>query len=322
MKIVVLDGYTLNPGDLDWSGLQALGPCRIYDRTSLQEEQEAIDRIKDAEIVITNKTPLTEHVFASCPAIKYVGVLATGYNVVDVKAAKKRGIPVTNIPTYGTASVGQFAIALLLEICHHIGHHNEAVHSGKWENHTDWCFWDYPLIELEGKTMGIVGYGRIGQTTGKVAQALGMNVLAYSPHKKESLESDSLKYVELEELFCQADVIALHCPLFPETEGLINKDSISKMKDGVIILNNSRGQLIVEQDLADALNSGKVAAAGLDVVSMEPIQKDNPLLKAENCIITPHISWAPRESRKRLMDIAVSNLKAFLEGTPVNVVNE
>lgn len=322
MKIVVLDGYTLNPGDLDWSGLQALGPCRIYDRTSLQEEQEAIDRIKDAEIVITNKTPLTEHVFASCPAIKYVGVLATGYNVVDVKAAKKRGIPVTNIPTYGTASVGQFAIALLLEICHHIGYHNEAVHSGKWENHTDWCFWDYPLIELEGKTMGIVGYGRIGQTTGKVAQALGMNVLAYSPHKKESLESDSLKYVELEELFCQADVIALHCPLFPETEGLINKDSISKMKDGVIILNNSRGQLIVEQDLADALNSGKVAAAGLDVVSMEPIQKDNPLLKAENCIITPHISWAPRESRKRLMDIAVSNLKAFLEGTPVNVVNE
>ena len=322
MKIVVLDGYTLNPGDLDWSGLQALGPCRIYDRTSLQEEQEEIDRIKDAEIVITNKTPLTEHVFASCPAIKYVGVLATGYNVVDVKAAKKRGIPVTNIPTYGTASVGQFAIALLLEICHHIGHHNEAVHSGKWENHTDWCFWDYPLIELEGKTMGIVGYGRIGQTTGKVAQALGMNVLAYSPHKKESLESDSLKYVELEELFCQADVIALHCPLFPETEGLINKDSISKMKDGVIILNNSRGQLIVEQDLADALNSGKVAAAGLDVVSMEPIQKDNPLLKAENCIITPHISWAPRESRKRLMDIAVSNLKAFLEGTPVNVVNE
>ncbi len=322
MKIVVLDGYTLNPGDLDWSGLQALGPCRIYDRTSLQEEQEAIDRIKDAEIVITNKTPLTEHVFASCPAIKYVGVLATGYNVVDVKAAKKRGIPVTNIPTYGTASVGQFAIALLLEICHHIGHHNEAVHSGKWENHTDWCFWDYPLIELEGKTMGIVGYGRIGQTTGKVAQALGMNVLAYSPHKKESLESDSLKYVELEELFCQADVIALHCPLFPETEGLINKDSISKMKDGVIILNNSRGQLIVEQDLADALNSGKVAAAGLDVVSTEPIQKDNPLLKAKNCIITPHISWAPRESRKRLMDIAVSNLKAFLEGTPVNVVNE
>lgn len=322
MKIVVLDGYTLNPGDLDWSGLQALGPCRIYDRTSLQEEQEAIDRIKDAEIVITNKTPLTEHVFASCPAIKYVGVLATGYNVVDVKAAKKRGIPVTNIPTYGTASVGQFAIALLLEICHHIGHHNEAVHSGKWENHTDWCFWDYPLIELEGKTMGIVGYGRIGQTTGKVAQALGMNVLAYSPHKKESLESDSLKYVELEELFCQADVIALHCPLFPETEGLINKDSISKMKDGVIILNNSRGQLIVEQDLADALNSGKVAAAGLDVVSTEPIQKNNPLLKAKNCIITPHISWAPRESRKRLMDIAVSNLKAFLEGTPVNVVNE
>ncbi len=321
MKIVVLDGYTLNPGDLDWSSLEALGECRIYDRTSLQEEQETVDRIKDAEIVLTNKTPITEHIFDSCPDIKYVGVLATGYNIVDVKAAKERGIPVTNIPTYGTASVGQFAIALLLEICHHIGHHNEAVHSGRWQKNTDWCFWDYPLIELEGKTMGIIGYGRIGQRTGRAAQALGMQVLAYSPHKREHPENESFRYAEMEEIFTQSDVIALHCPLFPETEGLINKNSISRMKDGVIILNNSRGQLIVEQDLADALNCGKVAAAGLDVVSTEPIRKDNPLLKARNCIITPHISWAPRESRKRLLDIAVSNLKAFLEGAPVNVVN-
>ena len=321
MKIVVLDGYTLNPGDLDWSGLEALGECRIYDRTPYEDEQETINRIKDAEIVLTNKTPLTENIFASCPGIKYVGVLATGYNIVDVKAAGKRKIPVTNIPAYGTASVGQFAIGLLLEICHHIGHHNEAVHSGKWTNHTDWCFWDYPLIELEGKTMGIIGYGRIGQMTGRVAQALGMKVLAYSPHKKESLENGSCRYAELEEIFSQSDVIALHCPLFPETEGLINKDSISRMKDGVIILNNSRGQLIVEQDLADALNSGKVAAAGLDVVSTEPVQTDNPLLRAKNCIITPHISWAPKASRKRLMDLAVSNMKAFLEGSTVHVVN-
>lgn len=322
MKIVVLDGYTLNPGDLDWKGLEAIGECTVYDRTSLTDVQEVIDRIGDAEIVFTNKTPLPKVVFESCPNIRYVGVLATGYNVVDVEAAKEHGVPVTNIPTYGTDAVGQFAIALLLEICHHIGHHNEAVHSGKWENNADWCFWDYPLIELAGKTMGIIGYGRIGQATGRIAQALGMKVLAYDAYKNMALENLNMKYAELDELFAQSDVIALHCPLFPETQGIINKENIAKMKDGVIIINNSRGPLIAEQDLADALNCGKVAGAGLDVVSTEPIKNDNPLLKAKNCIITPHISWAPKESRKRLMDIAVDNLQAFVKGAPVNVVNK
>ena len=271
MKIVVLDGYCLNPGDLDWKGLEALGECIVYDRTSLTDMEEVISRIGDADIVYTNKTPMPREVFEKCPNIRFVGVLATGYNVVDVNTAKEKGIPVANIPTYGTASVGQFAIALLLEICHHVGHHNQVVHEGKWESNPDWCFWDYPLIELDGKNMGIIGYGRIGQATGKIAQALGMKVLAYDAYKNPALENENCRYVELDELLSQSDVIALHCPLFPETEGIVNKENIAKMKDGVIILNNSRGPLIVEQDLVDALNSGKVAAAGLDVVSTEPI---------------------------------------------------
>ena len=321
MKIVVLDGYTLNPGDLDWKGLESLGECKVYDRTSLTDVGETIQRVGDAEVVYTNKTPMPKEVFDKCPNIKFVGVLATGYNVVDVEAAREKGIIVTNIPTYGTAAVGQFAIALLLEICHHIGHHSEAVHEGRWETNLDWCFWDYPLIELDSKKMGIIGYGRIGQATGRIAQALGMKVLAYDAYKNPALESETCEYTELDTLLAESDVIALHCPLFPETEHIINKESIARMKDGVIILNNSRGPLIEEQDLTDALNSGKVAAAGLDVVSTEPIKGDNPLLGAKNCFITPHISWAPKESRKRLMDIAVNNLNEFLAGNPVNVVN-
>lgn len=321
MKIVVLDGYTLNPGDLDWNGLKELGSCVIYDRTSLKDTKEVIERIGDAEIVYTNKTPISEEVFAACPHIQFVGVLATGYNVVDVDAAKKKGIAVSNIPTYGTAAVGQFAIALLLEVCHHIGHHNQAVQEGRWENNQDWCFWDYPLIELAGKTIGIVGFGRIGQSTGRIAKALGMEILAHDTFESES-GREIATYTDIDTLFATSDVIALHCPLFPETEGIINKANIAKMKDGVIILNNSRGPLIVEEDLKDALNDGKVAAAGVDVVSTEPIRGDNPLLGAKNCIITPHISWAPKESRKRLMDIAVNNLKTFLEGSPVNIVNK
>lgn len=322
MKIVVLDGYTLNPGDLDWNLMEELGTCTVYDRTSLTDVQETIDRIDDAEVVFTNKTPIPKAVFDACPSIKFVGVLATGYNVVDVDTAREKGIPVSNIPTYGTAAVGQFAIALLLEICHHIGHHSEAVHHGKWESNPDWCFWDYPLIELDGKTIGIIGYGRIGQATGRIAQALGMKVLAYDAYQNPSLETETCKYVDLDTVFNESDVIALHCPLFPETEGIINKENIAKMKDGVIIINNSRGPLIVEEDLAEALNSGKVAAAGLDVVSTEPIKGNNPLLKAKNCIITPHISWAPKESRLRLMQIAVNNLKTFIDGETVNVVNK
>ncbi len=321
MKIVVLDGYTLNPGDLNWKSMEVLGEVQVYDRTSLTDVNEAIKRIGDAEAVFTNKTPMPAELFAACPNLKYVGVLATGYNVVDTEAAREKGVTVTNIPSYGTAAVGQFAIALLLEICHHIGHHNEAVHAGKWEQNPDWCFWDYPLVELAGKTMGIIGFGRIGRSTGQIAQALGMNLLVYDAFKNTALESETCRYAELDEVFSNSDVIVLHCPLFPETEGIINKENIEKMKDGVILINNSRGPLIREQDLADALNSGKVAAAGLDVVSAEPVRGDNPLLKAKNCILTPHISWAPKESRKRLMDIAVENLIRFQHGTPVNVVN-
>ena len=321
MKIVILDGYTENPGDLSWEGLEKLGDLTVYDRTSLTDVQEVIDRIGDAEIVFTNKTPMPREVFDTCTNIRYVGVLATGYNVVDVDAAKEKNISVCNIPTYGTAAVGQFAIALLLEICHHVGHHDKAVHEGRWENNPDWCFWDYPLIELDGKVMGIIGYGRIGQATGRIAQALGMKVLAYDAYRNPALESETCQYADLDEVLAKSDVIALHCPLFSETEGMINRESIAKMKDGVIILNNSRGPLIVEKDLAEALNSGKVAAAGLDVVSTEPIKGENPLLKAKNCILTPHISWAPKESRQRLMDIAVDNLEMFLKGKVQNAVN-
>lgn len=320
MKIVVLDGYTENPGDLSWEGLEALGELTVYDRTSLTDDAEIISRIGDAKVVFTNKTPIDARVIDSCQQMQYIGVLATGYNIVDVGAAKERGVTVTNIPTYGTASVSQFAIALLLEICHHIGHHDGAVRAGRWENNPDWCFWDYPLIELAGKTIGIIGFGRIGQSTGKTAKALGMKVVAYDEYPNDSGRAIA-DYVPLDSLFTKSDVIALHCPLFPSTERIINKDSIAKMKDGVIIINNSRGPLIAEQDLADALNSGKVYAAGLDVMSSEPIRGDNPLLKAKNCIITPHISWAPKESRQRLMNIAAENLIAFIDGKPVNVVN-
>ncbi len=320
MKIVVLDGYTENPGDLSWGALEALGELTVYDRTSLTDEAEIISRIGDAEAVYTNKTPITRHIIDACPNMGFIGVLATGYNVVDYVYAREKNIPVCNIPTYGTAAVGQFAIAMLLEICHHVAHHSEAVHQGRWESNADWCFWDYPLIELVDKTMGIIGFGRIGQQTGRIAKAMGMNILAY-----DSFQSDSGReigtYVDLDTLLAQSDVIAIHCPLFPETQGIINKETIAKMKDGVILLNNSRGPLIVEQDLADALNSGKIYAAGLDVVSTEPIRGDNPLLQAKNCIITPHISWAPKESRQRIMDCAVSNLQAYQNGAPVNVVN-
>ena len=316
-KIVVLDGYTLNPGDLSWEDLKNLGDLKVYDRTP---PEEVVARIGDAEIVFTNKTLLTAEVLDACPGIRFIGVLATGYNVVDTAAARARNIPVTNVPTYGTDAVGQYAIALLLEICHHVAHHADAVRSGRWTRSQDFCFWDYPLIELSGKTMGIIGFGRIGQSTGRIAKALGMRVIAVDKNPNPS-GAEIAEYVSLDELLAEADVISLHCVLTPETQGIIRKETIEKMKPGVILLNNSRGPLIVEQDLADALQSGKVYAAGLDVVSIEPIRADNPLLNAPNCLITPHISWAPKESRKRLMDIAVGNLAAFLKGEPVNVVN-
>lgn len=319
MKIVVLDGYTLNPGDITWEELEKLGELKVYDRS---EEELIIKRVGDAEVVFTNKTPLSKVALKKMTNLKFIGVLATGYNIVDVDAAKELGIVVTNIPTYGTDAVSQMAIALLLGICHHVGEHSESVKRGEWANSLDWCYWKYPLIELAGKTIGIIGYGRIGQGTGKIAQALGMNVIAYDQYKNQSLESNTMKYVELDELMAKSDVITLHCPLFESTKGIINKSTISKMKDGVKIINNSRGPLIVEEDLAEALNSGKVGAAAVDVVSTEPIKMDNPLLKAKNCIITPHISWAPKESRERLMNIAIENLKQFLAGNSVNVVNK
>lgn len=319
MKIVVLDGYTLNPGDISWEGFKEFGEITVYDRT---KREEVVERIGDAQIVYTNKTPITKETLEACENVEFIGVLATGYNVVDVDAAKEKNIPVANIPTYGTASVSQYTIALLLEMCHHIGAHSESVKRGEWTSNPDWTYWNYPLIELAGKTMGIIGFGRIGQDTGKLAQALGMKVLAFDSYQNKELESDTCRYVDLDTLLTESDVIALHCPLFPSTEGIINKESIAKMKDGVMIINDSRGPLIIEEDLRDALNSGKVAGAALDVVSSEPIQEDNPLLQAKNVIITPHIAWAPVESRTRLMALAVENLKAYIDGTPQNIVNK
>ena len=319
MKIVILDGYTENPGDLSWEGFEAMGDLTVYDRTT--DHSQIAARIGDAEIILTNKTPVSREVIDACPRLKYIGLLATGYNVVDVKAAKEAGIIVTNIPTYGTDAVSQYAIALLLELCHHIGEHSDCVKRGDWTKNQDWCFWNHPLIELAGKTIGIIGFGRIGQGTARIAQALGMKVLAYDTYQNPQLVSETCTYASLDQVFASSDVIALHCPLFPETEGIINKDTIGKMKDGVMIINNSRGPLIVESDLRDALNSGKVAGAAVDVVSAEPISMDNPLLDAVNCIITPHIAWAPKESRQRLMDLAVENLHAFLSGAPQIVVN-
>jgi len=318
MKIVILDGYTENPGDLSWEGFEQLGELTVYDRTSLTDAGEAIARIGEAEVVLTNKTPLTRDILSACPSVQYIGLLATGYNVVDIAAAKEKEITVCNIPTYGTSAVAQMVFALLLEICHHVGEHSQAVLNGDWTNCADFCFWNYPLIELMDKCIGIIGFGRIGQNTAQIAQAFGMKVLAYDEHMIEEAKALG-EYVSLDELLSQSDVISLHCPLFPSTAGIINKDNIAKMKDSAIIINTSRGPLIVEQDLADALNAGKVYAAAVDVVSTEPIKADNPLLKAKNCIITPHIAWAPKESRKRLMDIAVDNLKAFLDGKPVNI---
>ena len=311
MKIVILDGHVENPGDLSWEPLAQLGEVTVYDRTA---PKDVIARIGDAPIVITNKTVITREIFDACPAIRYVGVLATGYNVVDIAAAKERGIIVTNVPAYSTQAVAQFTMALLLEICHHVGRHSDSVHAGKWSACQDFAYWDYPLIELAGKTIGIIGYGRIGQATAKAAQALGMKVIAYSRHGQGE------PYVPLEELYAQADVISLHCPLTAENTGMINRETIAKMKDGVILLNTARGALINEADLREALLSGKVYAAAADVAAVEPIPADSPLLGLPNMIFTPHIAWACYETRQRLMDIAVDNVRQFLNGTPVNNV--
>jgi len=320
MKIVVLDGYTENPGDISWAPLEELGEVTVYDRTSYEESPLIAERIGDAEIAVTNKTPISKETMDSCPCLKAIAVLATGYNIVDYKYAAKKDIPVMNVPVYGTDNVSQFAVSLLMEVCSHIGHHSESVHAGEWASNPDWCYWHYPMIEVSGKTAGIIGLGRIGTNTARILRAMNVNVLAYDSHQHEA-GRQLADYVELDELLQRSDFIFLHCPLFPETEGIVNKENIAKMKDGVILINNSRGPLVVEQDLYEALESGKVAAAAVDVVSTEPIREDNVLLKAKNCIITPHISWATKEARERIMQTTADNIRSYIEGAACNVVN-
>ncbi len=316
-KIAILDGYTLNPGDLSWEVLKSFGEVTVYDRTPADQ---VLSRADGCEMVLTNKTPLSRSTLIALPSLKYIGVLATGYDVVDVAAARELGITVTNTPAYGTRSVAQMVFAHLLEICHHVGAHNEAVKEGEWSRRSDYSFWNYPLIELAGKTMGIIGLGRIGQAVAQIALAFGMKVVAVNPDPVPNVHPD-IRLTELDDLLHQSDVISLHCPLTEITQGMINKKSLSRMKEGVILINTSRGHLMVEEDLATALKSGKVAAAGLDVLQTEPPPDNHPLFDLPNCFITPHIAWAPIESRIRLMNIAVENIRAFIEGKPLNVVN-
>ena len=317
MKIVILDGCAVNPGDLSWNCLQQFGSVAIYDRT---DYTQAAERIGDAEIVITNKVPITEELLSACPSVRLVCVLATGYNIVDCEAAKKRQIPVCNVPDYGTNAVAQFTFSLLLELCNRVGHHDHAVHRGDWTVCPNFCFWDTPQMELAGKTLGIIGFGRIGRAVGKIAKAMGMQVLAYNRSRHpEGREIRS--YVDMDTLLKNADIVSLHCPLTNENTGLICTETISKMKDGAILLNTARGGLLNEQDVAHALRSGKLRGAAVDVVSAEPIDANNPLLTAPNCIITPHMAWAPIESRQRIIDCTVASIQAFLSGTPINTVN-
>ena len=317
MKIVVLDGYCLNPGDLSWDTLRAVGPLEVYDRTP---EDQVADRAAGASMLLTNKTPLSAAVLAQLPDLKYIGVLATGYNIVDVAAAKSRGVTVCNIPTYGTASVAQFAFALLLELCHRVGAHSEAVRQGEWSRSADWSFWKYPLIELAGKTMGIVGLGRIGRQTAAIAHALGMRVVAHDSIRTNAPDYPGFSWLPIDRLLAESDVVSLHCPLTPDNKGLIDRRRVAGMKRTAFLLNTSRGPLVNDQELADALNEGVIAGAGLDVLSIEPPTEGNPLLMARNCIVTPHIAWATREARERLLGIAVENVEAFLAGRPQNVV--
>ena len=319
MKLVVLDGYTLNPGDLSWEGIEKIGDLTVYDRTA---ESLIAERCRGAEIIFTNKTPLRESVLSLLPDLKYIGVLATGYNVVDITYAKTRGIAVANIPGYGTASVVQMTFALLLELCQHVQSHSDSVRRGDWAASPDFCYWNHPLIELEGKTIGIIGFGSIGQKVADIATSFGMNVLGFSRTKTDQSHRKNFKWVELNDLLKESDVVSVHCPLFPETEGIINKESLKQMKRSAFFLNTSRGPLMVDQDLADALNEGIIAGAGIDVLSVEPPAADNPLFKAANCLITPHISWATKEARFRLMGIAENNLISFLSQKPINIVNK
>lgn len=319
MKIVILDGYAANPGDLSWEGIAAQGDLTVYDYTP-NNAPALIERIGDAEAIFVNKEVITAEIMDACPTVKFIGVLATGYNVVDTAAAKERGIVVCNIPAYSTPSVAQFTIALLLELACHVGHHDGAVKEGRWCTNRDFCFWDMPIMELEGKTMGIIGFGNIGRAVGRIARALGMKVIAAG--SRPCAEGEAIgEYVDFDTLFAQSDVISLHCPLFPSTKGIICAENIAKMKDGVLIVNTARGPLIEQDDLCAALASGKVGGAAVDVVDVEPMLAGNPLLNAPNCVITPHIAWASKEARGRLVDIAVENLRCFIAGEPQNVVN-
>lgn len=318
MKIVVLDGYTLNPGDLSWDALKQLGNVTVYDRTRYDQ---IVSRCQDAEGVLTNKTPLDAATLNQLPRLKYVGVLATGYNIVDVAVCKQKGVVVSNVPGYGTTAVAQFVFALLLELCLHVQKHSDEVFDGKWSRSVDFCFWDYPLIELTGKTLGIIGFGTIGQKVADIAAAFDMQVIAHSRRQTDQSHRKNFKWVELDELLKQSDVVSIHCPLTPETQGLINAENLRKMKPSAFLINTSRGPIVNDVDLTDALNNNLIAGAGIDVLSKEPPLADNPIFKAKNCIITPHIAWAAKEARARLMNIVINNLKAFTAGRPENVIN-
>ena len=317
MKIVILDGHAVNPGDLSWDCFLPLGSITVYENT---EKHQAIQRVEGADIVMTNKTPITRALLDACPTVKLICVLATGYNVVDCIAARERGIPVCNVPDYGTNAVAQFTFSLLLELCNRVGHHDDLVHRGDWTTCPSFCFWDTPQMELYGKTFGIIGFGRIGRAVGKIAGAMGMEVLAYNRSRHPEGERIG-KYVDLDTLLAKADILSLHCPLTPENTGMVNREFLQKMKDGVILLNTARGGLLDEQAVADALRTGKLRCAAVDVVSREPIQADNPLLSAPNCIITPHMAWAPIETRQRILDCTVASIRAYLAGAPINTVN-
>lgn len=318
MKIVILDSRALNPGDLSYDCIRQFGDVTLYERT--ETEEETIARIGNSEIVLVNKVPITERVVAACPSIRLICVQATGYNLVDCGACARRGILVTNVPAYGTAAVAQFTMALILELCHRVGLHDQSVHQGDWIQCDNFCYWLTPQMELGGKTLGIVGFGRIGRAVGKLAKAFGMEVLACNP--SQCAEGREIgRYVDLDTLLAESDILSLHCPLFPETEGLIGSKAIAKMKDGAMLINTARGGLLDEAAVAEALNTGKLRGAAVDVVSQEPMGEGNPLLSARNCIITPHIAWAPIESRQRLLNCVVENIRGFLDGKPQNVVN-
>jgi glycerate dehydrogenase len=318
MKIVFLDGNAINRGDLSWKGLQDLGELQVFERTA---ESELVSRAHQTEVILTTRTPLSAQTIAQLKRLRYIGVVFTGYDRVDLEAARERNIVVTNVPTYGTASVAQLTFALLLELCHHVALHSEATHSGEWSRSADFSFWKTPLVELQGKTMGIVGFGQIGRHVADIAMAMGMRVIASDAIRKDAPTWPDFQWCELHELMGAADVVSLHCPLMPQTRGIINAAALTRMRETAFLINTSRGPLVVEKDLADALNRGRLAGAAVDVLSSEPPSLDNPLLHAKNCIVTPHIAWATKEARARLVDTAIANLRAFLSGHPVNVVN-